>query len=58
MTESNEIIEVNLLHLNWDITEAERLKRIFEIRAKYDKKTYEIISNPIEIEKYFREDDL
>lgn len=58
MNQALEISEVNRLHFLKQISDAERSRRIFQIREKYEKQTNEIITDPIEIEKAFREDDL
>lgn len=41
--QSLEIANINRLHFLRKITEAERLKRIFEIREKYEKQVYSVI---------------
>lgn len=45
-TQSQLIADVNLLYMQKRITEAERLRQIFSIRERYEKKTDDILINP------------
>ena len=45
-SQSQLIADVNLLHMQKRITEAERLRQIFSIREKFEKKTNDILTNP------------
>jgi len=45
-SQSQLIADVNLLHIQKRITEAERLRQIFAIRNNFEKKTDDILTNP------------
>jgi len=44
-SQSQLIADVNLLHMQKRITEADRLRQIFLIRERFEKKTDDILNN-------------
>lgn len=43
-TQAQRIADVNLLHMQWKIRDGERSRKIFAIRAEYEKKVEEVLS--------------
>lgn len=46
-TQAQLIADVNLLHMQKKITDGERSRQIFQIRAEYEKKVEEVLSKQL-----------